>query len=68
MSKPLQLPAMAQGDLEYVVHLLNMEEARLGAQLRTCADDKVNTLIEEWEMQCRIKDAIYETLEGGPKS
>ena len=65
MSKLFQLPPISQGDLEYVVHLINMEEARLGAQLRNCTDDQVNTLIEEWEMQCRIKDSINNTLNGG---
>jgi hypothetical protein len=65
MSKLLQLQPLGQGQIEYLLHLINMEEARLTAQLHTCADDQVDPLLHEWGIQLQLKEAIKETLEGG---
>jgi hypothetical protein len=46
MSKLLQLQPLGQGQIEYLLHLINMEEARLTAQLHTCADDQVDPLLQ----------------------
>jgi hypothetical protein len=62
MSKPLQLPAMAQGDLEYMLHLLNMEGARLNLHICTCKDSQLDTLLLEMQTQTRLREALAQAL------
>lgn len=65
MSKPVTVQLTKQQS-EYLLHLLNMEQARLWVHIPVAKDSQMDALLQEVQLQVALKEALLlAKCEGG---